>query len=247
MEILGIEINSRGVSGGIVDTEKGEICSALYKTSPLHDTSPPKILSKIHEVTSQKFNWKRSVSCAFPAPVHNGIVLASNYLDNAWIDTDAKQLFEEITDNPFFILQNTDAAGLAEIRGEAKSNTGGLIIFLSVEKHFGSSLFLNRKLISNTQLGLLKMDEGTIKSNTPEKICDENGIKKLQNILEICEKIFHPDQFILAGKTARLRDKIFPYIKIKTPFKAAKLQNAAIIGAAIAATGHEKQQEVFYR
>lgn len=247
MEILGIEISSQGVSGGIVDTENGNICSDLYRTSPLRDTSPPKVLSKIHEVVSQNFDWKKEIGCAFPAPVQNGIVLASNYLDNAWTDADAQQLFEEITDNPVFILQNTDAAGLAELRWTAKSNCTGLIIFLSVETYFGSSLFLNGKLISNTQLGLLKMDNGTVKSNTAEKIYDENEIKKLQNILEVCEKIFHPNQFILKGNTDRLANKIFPYIKIKTPFKAAKLQNAAIIGAAIAAAGNEEQSEVFYR
>lgn len=252
MEVLGIDIGSYGIKGCIVDTKKGEILSERKSTPPLEDTTPHKILAQLHQIVKKEFQWDGLVGCAFPAPVNKGIVLSAKRVDDSWVDADAEQLFSEITDNPVSVINDTDATGLAEIYFGAGQNQEGLSIVLTVGTGIGSSIFMDGKLVPNTELGLMEIRGITIEERASNKSRKEEGLRKktwakrLQLVLEHLEKIFHPDLFILGGQLSRKADKTFPYIKINTTFKAANFQNdASIVGAAmIAATRNDK---VFYR
>lgn len=252
MEVLGIDIGSYGIKGCIVDTRKGEFLSERYSTPPLDDTSPHKLLSQLHEVVKKRFQWDGPVGCAFPAPVSKGIVLSAKRIDPSWVDADAEQLFSEITGNPVSIINDTDATGIAEMRFGAGEHQEGLVIVLTVGTGIGSSLFMNGKLVPNTELGLVEIRGITVEERASNKSRKEEGIRKktwakrLQLMLETYESIFHPDLFILGGQLSRKADKTFPYIKTNTVFKPAKFQNdASIVGAAIVAS--EKKEKVFYR
>lgn len=252
MEVLGIDIGSYGIKGCIVDTRKGELLSDRYSTDPLNDTSPHKVLARLHEVVNKKFDWDGPVGCAFPAPVSHGIVLSAKRIDSAWIDADAEQLFSEITGNPVTVINDTDATGIAEMQFGAGRHQKGFVIVLAVGTGIGSSLFIDGKLVPNTELGLIEIKGDTVEKLASNRSRKEEGIRKkiwakrLQQVLEHFETLFHPDLFILGGQLSRKADKVFPYIKINTGFKAAGFRNdASIVGAAMVAT--DKKEKIFYR
>lgn len=251
MEILGIDIGSYGIKGCIVDTAEGKLLSDRISTPPLEDTTPHKVLAQMHQVVKKEFQWNGPVGCAFPAPVHRGIVLSAKRIHDSWIDADAQQLFSEITDNPVSVINDTDATGLAEIHFGAGKQQEGLAIVLTVGTGIGSSLFMNGQLVPNTELGLMEIRGITVEERASNKARKEEGIRKktwasrLQLVLEHFEKIFHPNLFILGGQLSRKADKTFPFIKINTTFKPASFQNdASIVGAAMVAA-QQKEKGAF--
>ncbi len=243
MEVLGIDIGSYGIKGCVVDTEKGELVSDRYSTPPLDETAPHKILARFHDVVNKHFKWQGPVGCAFPAAVNRGVVLSTKRIDDSWTDTDATQLFSEITDNPVSVINDTDATGIAEMRfGVGKNRQDGTVIVLTVGTGIGSSLFRDGLLLPNSELGLIEIKGITIEKYASNKTRKEENIrrkawgKRLQAVLEKLEAIFHPDLFILGGQLSQKAEKTFPYIKINTGFKAAGfLNDASIVGAAIVA------------
>lgn len=252
MEVLGIDISSSGIKGGIVDTKKGEIISDRNNTPPLEDTTPHKVLAQAHQLVKNSFGWEGPVGCSLPAPVRNGIVLSAQRIDSSWVDANAEQLFSDITDNPVFVINNTDATGLAEMYFGAGQNQQGLTIVLAVSSYIGSSLFLDNKLIPNTELGYMEINGKTAESHASNKSRKEEGLRKkswakrLEQVLEHFETVFHPNLFILSGKLCQKTEKVFPFIKITTSFKAADFQeDAAIVGAAMGAADHK--DKVFFR
>lgn len=255
MEVLGIDIGSYGIKGCVVDTAGGTILSDRYSTDPLEDTSPHKILSRLHEVVKKHFDWHGPVGCAFPAPVRNGIVLSAKRIDAAWADADAEQLFTEITDNEITIINDTDATGIAEMHfGSGADHHRGLVMVLTVGTGIGSSLFMDGQLVPNTELGLMEVQGMSVEQRASNRTRKQQGFGKkewaqrLQQMLETYEKIFHPDLFILGGQLSRKADKIFPYIKVQTTVKAAGFMNdASIVGAAMVAARRGREGKVFYR
>lgn len=252
MEVLGIDIGSYGVKGCIVDTAEGKMLSDQFSTPPLEDTSPPKILSQMHQVVKKHFGWKGPIGCAFPAPVSHGNVVSARRIDSSWVDVDAEQLFEEITGNPVTVINDSDASGIAEMYFGIGKRQDGFVVVLTVGTGIGSSLFMDGQLIPNTELGLIEIRGITIEERASNKSRKREGLgkkawaRRLQMALETYENVFHPDLFILGGQLSRKAKKIFPYIKINTPFKPASFENeASIVGAALVATN--KKEKVFYR
>ena len=241
MEVLGIDIGSYGIKGGIIDTRKGKFVSDKYNTEPIEDISPHKILSLLHGVVKH-FSWKGPIGCAFPAPIRKGIVLSTERVDDSWINADAAHLMEELTDSPVVVINDTDATGIAEMRFGAGKDQMGVVIVLTVGTGIGSSLFVDGKLVPNTELGHIEVKGISIEERASNRARKEEGIRKkawarrLHLVLQQLEDLFHPDLFVLGGQISRKANKTFPYIKIQTPFDAAQFQNeASIIGAALCA------------
>ena len=206
----------------------------------------------MHQIVTKEFEWDGPVGCAFPAPVNKGIVLSAKRVDSSWVDASAQQLFSEITENEFSVVNDTDATGLAEMHFGAGQNQEGVTIVLTVGTGIGSSLFMDGRLVPNTELGLMEVRGITVEDRASNKSRKEEGVRKktwakrLELVLEHFEKIFHPDLFILGGQLSRKADKTFPFIKINTAFKAASfLNDASIVGAAMVAA--HKRNKLFFR
>lgn len=249
MEVLGIDIGSYGIKGAIVDTEKGEIVSEKRTTDKIADTRPHKLISKLHKVV-KKFDWNGPIGCALPAATSKGVVLSTTRMDQGWVDADADHLFSEITGCEVYSINDTDATGIAEMTFGAGVGQRGTVIVLTVGTGIGSSLFVDGILVPNTELGQIEIRGISIEERASNRARKEEGIRKktwakrLQLSLEHYEKLFHPDLFILGGQLSKKADKTFPYIKLKTKFKAADLLNdASIVGAAFHAASVVKQNE----
>ena len=237
MEVLGIDIGSYGIKGAIVDTVLGEIISKKKTTGSLEDTRPHKLISQMHTIVKQ-FDWKGPIGCAFPAAMNRGIVISANRVDEAWVDADAAHLFSEITGCKVSVINDTDAAGLAEMTFGAGKNQKGTTIVLTVGTGIGSSIFNNGILLPNTELGQIHIKGVPIEERVSNKARKEEGMKRkrwakrLQLTLEHYEHVFHPNLVILGGQVSKKPEKTFPFIKLNTKLKPAALKNeASIIGA----------------
>ena len=222
-----------------MDTSSGAILSEEKIIEKANDTRPHKLISKLHKVV-KKFGWNGPIGCAFPAAVTNGIVLSTTRLDQGWVDADANHLFSEITGCDVNVINDTDATGIAEMTFGAGRGQEGTVLVLTVGTGIGSAIFRDGILLPNTELGQIEIKGISIEERASNRARKEEGIRKkiwakrLQLMLQHYEQLFHPDLFILGGQLSKKVDKTFPFIKIKTAFKAAHFQNdASIIGAAM--------------
>lgn len=238
MEILGIDIDNGSIKGAIVNTETGEIVSGKKSTDVIEDTRPHKLISKLHKVV-KKFDWKGPIGCAFPAATHKGRILSADRVNEAWIDADAEHLFSEITGCKVKVINNTDAAGIAEMTFGVGKKRSGTVIVLSIGSGVGSSIFVDGVLVPNTELGQAEIKGVKVEDRASNKVRKEEGIskkswaKRIQFTLEHFEKLFYPDMFILGGQLSKKPEKVLPYLKIGTKLKTAEFGNdASIVGAA---------------
>ncbi|TVQ12910.1 MAG: ROK family protein [Balneolaceae bacterium] len=241
MVILGIDIGGTGIKASLVETSTGNLISDRYRIPAPDDTSPHKILARIHEVVKH-FNWSGPIGVALPEPVRNGVVMSTYNIDPSWLDADASTLFEEITGCPVTVVNDADAAGIAEIRFGEGRNHDGLVFVLTIGTGIGSALFMNGVLVPNTELGHIEINGISAHVRASERTRIEEGlkrskwVKRLELVLTTYEKLFHPDLFIISGSLSKKADKTFPYINIKTPLVPARfLNNAGIVGAALCA------------
>lgn len=247
MEILGIDIGSKGIKGAIVDTEAGEIVSGKKSTDNIEDTRPHKLISKLHKVV-KKFDWTGPVGIAFPAATHKGFIMSADRVDGAWKDADAEHLFSEITGCKVHVINDTDATGLAEMTFGVGRKTTGTVIVLTVGHGIGSSIFVDRNLVPNTELGKIQFKGETIEEYASNRVRKEESLqrkewaKRLQKVLEYYEGLFHPELFIMGGQLSKKAKKTLPYIKIETRLKPAEFKNnASIVGAAYYASLREEK------
>jgi len=242
-KVLGIDIGGTGIKGGIVDLDNGTMVSDRYKLETPPKSGPEQMLPVIKQII-EHFNWNdKPIGFGFPSVIKNGISLTASNISNKWIGYPIKKYFEENLDNPLSVVNDADAAGLAEITyGEGKG-VSGTVILLTLGTGIGSSIFKDGKLLHNTELGHLKY-----KGNIAEKVVsnaakkkrdlswDEYG-KELHDFLDHINKLFYPDLIILGGgisKKYQKYSKTFDKITKVTP--ASQFNNAGIIGAALAYT-----------
>jgi len=237
--ILGIDIGSSNIGAGIVDTSTGTIVGERYRIDIEQDLSPHRVMAQVHEILNH-FQWNGPLGCAFPAPIVNGVIIDALYLNPSWDNVDLEQLLYEISDQPVVVVNDADAAGIAEMRFGAGKEESGVVIVLTIGTGIGSSIFVNHHLLPNTELGRLEIRGISARERASERVKKEEGLKKstwakrIELVLGAFERIFYPDLFIFAGGMSKKVEKISEFMDIKTPYVAAKLlNNAGIIGAAL--------------
>ena len=240
MEILGIDIGGSGIKGCIADCSTGALIGERFRVPTPDDTSPHKVLSRVYQVVSH-FSWRGPIGFCLPEPVRNGIVLRTLHFDPLWTDVNAAALFEEMTDCPVTVINDADAAGLAELQFGHARNVRGTVILLTVGTGIGSAVLINGQLLPNTELGLIPVEGGlsaaeiaSVKTKHDEGLKRKKWAKRLEHVLQQYERIFHPDLFLISGSLSNKAEKTFQYIDISTPLKPARfLNNAGILGAAL--------------
>ena len=166
-------------------------------------------------------------------------------MDKSWIGTDVDKVFTDITGCDVTVLNDADAAGLAEARFGAAKGVDGVVILLTFGTGIGSALLLDGKLVPNTELGHLELDGHDAEKRASSAAKDNEGLsfkqwaKRVQRYLAQVEKLFSPDLFVVGGGVSKNSEKWLPLVDIRTPVKPAELlNNAGIVGAALAAHEH---------
>lgn len=241
MEVLGIDIGGSGIKGALVDVSTGELTTKRHRI-PTPDESTPENVAEVVAEIARHFDWQGPIGCTFPAVVRHGIVYTAANVDKSWIGTDAVSLFEKTTGCPVRVLNDADAAGLAEMVIGAGRNHEGVVIMLTFGTGIGSAIFVNGHLLPNTEFGHLPIRGKQAEHRASSKVRDDEDLswshwaKRVNEYLERMEFFFSPDLFIIGGGVSKKQHKFLHLLKTQAEVAPAQLLNeAGIIGAAMAA------------
>jgi polyphosphate glucokinase len=242
MKLLGIDIGGSGVKGAVIDTKTGKPVTERHRIPTPIPATPESVAETVADIVKH-FNWTNPLGIGFPAVIHDNVVKTAANIDKSWIGTDAVELFSKATNCEVTILNDADAAGMAELKFGAGKNAHGLTILMTIGTGIGTVFFNRGKLIPNTELGHVIMPNGELAehyaSDAARKREDLNWkswAKRFNEYLLYIESIFWPHLFIIGGGASKKYNKFASYLTPLTPVVPARLQNhAGIIGAALAA------------
>ncbi len=245
MQILGIDIGGSGIKGRLVDVESGELIGERHRIETPKPSTPAAVADVVVKIV-RHFNYRGPVGVTFPAIVQHGVTLSAANVDRSWIGAPAQQIFTKATGLPVYVLNDADAAGVAEMTfGAGREFQQGIVILLTFGTGIGSAIFHDGKLLPNTEFGHVPMP---MKGVHAEHYCSDRVRKELDltwpewgkrvdNYLKLMELLFSPDVFIIGGGVSKKFDKFAPYLHRKTRIVPAHLQNeAGIVGAAMMAS-----------
>jgi len=242
MEILGIDVGGTGIKAAIVNTETGVLITERHRIPTPRPATPEAVANTIQEMINH-FNWKGLVGCGFPTPLQHGKCLSGGNLHETWKETSVNELFKNKTGNDFYVVNDADAAGLAEINFGAGKGIKGVVVMITIGTGIGSAIFLNGQLLPNTEFGHVLHENGKIfEKYAADSVRKSKNLslkswgKRLHEYFEHIELLLSPDLFIIGGGASKKLDKFESRINIRTHIVAAKSENeAGIIGAALAA------------
>jgi len=240
MEILGIDIGGSGIKGAPVNSRSGKM-TAERKRIPTPNPATPEEITDTFAKIVKYFNWSGSIGCGFPAVVRNGIVGTASNIDKRWIGQNVCQLFTEAAGAETVVVNDADAAGVAEMALGAGRGNKGVVVIITVGTGLGTAVFSNGHLFPNTELGHILID-GIIAENftsdavrKKEDLSWKKWTKRFNVYLAEIERLLWPDLIIIGGGVSKKQEKFFKYLEKKTKVVPAKLLNeAGIIGAAMA-------------
>ena len=241
-EILGIDIGGSGIKGATVDLETGELTAERYRIETPQPSKPDAVAGVVKDIV-EHFEWEGPIGCTFPAIVKKGVTLSAANVDEKWIGTDAAALFSKATGCPVSLLNDADAAGVAEMTFGAGQGKEGVVFTLTFGTGIGSGMFLDGKLVPNTELGHMALKEhedaekwAASSVRKAEDLSWKKWGKRVNVYLQKLEFLFSPDLFIIGGGVSKKSEKFFEFLELDTPFVAAELRNeAGIVGAALVA------------
>lgn len=248
MEILGIDIGGSSLKGAIVNVETGEINTATHRIPTPEAREPEGIALAVKQMLDH-FNYTGIVGCGFPTIVKNGICKHEGNLSKEWVNVDVDALFEKTTGTQFTVINDADAAGLAEVKFGAGRGKEGFVLMITVGTGLGSGAYIDGELIPNFELGQIpykdfeKIEEWAASSiKTEQNLSYEEWGSRFNVFLNYIHKILNPDVILVGGGISNDWDKFEKYLKVDTPLIPAELRNnSGILGAAIAA----KNKHVF--
>jgi len=239
--ILGIDVGATGIKGAIVDVESGTLLTEKKKYKTPKPTTPDAVLGEIKRMVAD-FNWEgKQIGMGFPSIIKDGVALSASNIDQAWIGMNVEKFMGDALGVEVDVINDADAAGLAELKFGNIKDTKGLVVFLTLGTGIGSALFLDGKLIRNTEFGQLKYKKTVTEHYASNSARENKGLtwrawaKELNNVLKYIEFIFSPNLFVLGGGISKDFEQYSQFLQLKTPIKTAKMfNNAGIIGAAMA-------------
>jgi polyphosphate glucokinase len=249
MKLLGIDIGGSGIKGAVVETRTGELVMPRYRIPTPEGAKPKAVAGVVGEIV-QHFKWKGPVGVGFPAIIINGVAFSAANVSKKWIDTNAETLFAEATGCPVRVLNDADAAGLAEMRFGAGRGQKGTVLVITIGTGLGSALFRNGMLVPNAEFGHIEMNCGDAEKQASEaaKVRENLSWKewsgRFNEYLRILEDLISPDLIILGGgaskESEKFMDRLNPRARI---LPAAMLNEAGIVGAALAAEELAKKKK----
>ncbi|MEU1350104.1 polyphosphate--glucose phosphotransferase [Streptomyces sp. NPDC005775] len=242
MEIFGVDIGGSGIKGAPVDLDRGDLAQERHKVLTPHPATPADVAECVAEVVGH-FDWKGPVGLTFPGVVTDGLTRTAANVDKGWIDLDARTLLGDRLGLPVTVLNDADAAGIAEMTFGAGRGRKGTVIMLTLGTGIGSALFIDGSLVPNTELGHLELNGHEAEKHASTKAKEDGDLSwhhwahRVQKYLAHVEMLFSPELFIIGGGVSRKADKFLPLIEhVRAEMVPAELQNnAGIVGAAMAA------------
>lgn len=238
---LGIDIGGTGIKAAPVDLATGTLLAPRERILTPKPATPDAVADVVAQL-ARHFDWTGPIGAAFPAVVKGGLVHTAANVDESWVDADAGEVFSKAAGAPVTVVNDADAAGMAEVAfGAAKGRTD-TVVMLTLGTGIGSAVFTNGELVPNTELGHLEIRGKDAELRASESARERDGLswkqwaKRLNEYLEHLEALLWPDLIVVGGGISKKADKFLPRLKTTAEIVPARLLNeAGIVGAAAAA------------
>lgn len=241
---LGVDVGGSGVKGAPVHLKRGVLLTERFRLPTPQPATPEAVARTVAEV-AKKFGWAGPIGCTVPARVRQGVVETASNIDPSWIGTPAAKLFKRFTGQTVAVLNDADAAGLAEVRFGAGHGQPGVVLMLTFGTGIGSALFVDGRLVPNTELGHLHLEGRVAEHLAADSAREREGLSweawaknRVQPYVSRLEFLLAPDLIIVGGGVSR-PDKWAQFgalLQTHARIVPAALGNeAGIVGAAWAA------------
>ena len=242
MQLLGIDIGGTGIKGAPVDVDKGALAAERVRLLTPHPATPEAVAATVAEVVGH-FDTVGRVGATFPAVIQGGVARTAANVDTSWIGADVESaLSAACGGRPFTVLNDADAAGVAEMTYGAGKDRKGVVVMVTLGTGIGTAVFIDGQLLPNTELGHIEIDGKDAESRASEVARERKGLtydkwgKRLDLYFRTLEKLLNPDLFIVGGGVSKKSEKFFGFIHTRAEIVPAQLLNeAGIVGAAVAA------------
>jgi polyphosphate glucokinase len=241
VQILGVDIGGTGIKAAPVDVATGQLVAERVKMPTPHPAEPDAVAAVVRELVTG-FGWTGPAGIAFPGVIADGITRTAANLDPAWVGLDARGLFDKATGLQVSLINDADAAGLAEMKFGAGAGHRGTVLMLTLGTGIGSALFLDGVLVPNTEFGHIEMRGKDAEKRASEHAKEAHHLSwekwagQVDEYLMHMEALLSPGLFIIGGGISRKSDKFLPLLTgLTAPVVPAALHNdAGIVGAAMA-------------
>jgi polyphosphate glucokinase len=242
---LGIDVGGSGIKGAPVDLDRGEFAQERFKIET-PEVSTPDAVCDVIAVIVDRFDEVHDgspIGVTIPGVVQHGVVKTAANIDKSWIDCEIEKLLEDRLHHDVVVVNDADAAGVAELHYGAAAGQDGLVILTTLGTGIGTAIINRGVLMPNSELGHLEIggiDAETVTASsakTREDLSYEEWAERLQRYYRHLEDLLWPDLLVVGGGVSRKAEKFLPLLDLRTPIVPAALENAAgIIGAAVLAT-----------
>lgn len=243
MKVIGLDIGGTAVKAGLVDTASGRLIGARRRV-PTPPGGGPNEMSVILAGLAAELSPDARVGIGFPGPVVHGQIMAATHLNTAWVGCNAPEYFGSVLGRRCVVLNDADAAGIAEMRFGAGVGETGVVLMLTLGTGIGSALFVDGQLVPNLELGHIEIggvvaeDRAAARPREVEHLSWEEWAGRLETYLQRIDKLVWPDVILLGGEITVEANRFLPLLDVRPRMVIAQLRNAAgVVGAALAATG----------
>jgi polyphosphate glucokinase len=242
MHVLGIDIGGSGIKAAPVDVTTGKLLADRQKIETPRPALPDAVADVVKQLTTA-FSWSGPVGITFPGVVADGVTRTAANMDPAWLGLDAGALFGKAAGNPVRVLNDADAAGVAEMTFGAGVGEQGTVLMLTFGTGIGSALFIKGILVPNTEFGHVELHGEDAEKRASERAKELHDLSwgkwagRVDEYLQHIEAVLSPSLFIVGGGVSRQSEKWVPRLTgIRARIvPAALLNDAGIVGAAMAA------------
>ena len=240
MQILGIDVGGTTIKAALVETSTGALLSEHVRiVTPKPAT--PQAIGETLKGMAEHFGHQGPIGVGFPAAIQHGIARTAANIDKAFIGLPIAAYFTQLSGRPTHVVNDADAAGLAEMRFGAGKNASGVVLMITIGTGLGTALFTNGQLLPNSELGHILLDNGVEAERyasesvrVVQKLKWKDWGERFNQYLLTMEQLLWPDRIILGGGVSRQLAKFQPMLTTRAPVVAASLLNqAGLVGAAL--------------
>ncbi|MFD0775590.1 polyphosphate--glucose phosphotransferase [Streptomonospora algeriensis] len=240
---IGIDIGGSGIKAAPVDLERGEFLVDRLKTATPRPATPEAVAGVVADLAGSFPEYvagSAPLGVTFPAVIQHGIARSAANVDSSWVGTDAEKLLSDATGREVYVVNDADAAAVAEHRYGAARDVRGVVLLTTLGTGIGTALLVEGHLVPNTEFGHLEIDGYDAETRAASSAQDREGLsyerwarERLQRYYEEVERLLWPDLIVVGGGVSRIADEFLPYLRLNAPIVPAELRNTAgIVGAA---------------
>ena len=255
---IGLDFGGSGIKGAVVDVRTGQIVGDRLRVPTPQPSVPREVVAVMDGLVRRlAAPWSQSegdtfpVGVGIPAAIRNGTTLTAANIDSGWLGFPAEREMALVMRRTVAAGNDADVAGLAEMRFGAGRGQSGLVIMLTIGTGMGSALFIDGRLVPNTEIGHLELKGKDAEERVAESARDRLGLNwkdwaaGFDDYLHTLERLFWPDLFIFGGGASKRADNYLSYLTVKTPIALATFRNnAGIVGGALIAHERRSRQAV---